>query len=549
MTRKLISLIGILLFSILTKASVLDSLFVQLEQVMDSSKIYDETKELKIRSLKGLINEPNLPKEQLFQLNKRLINEYEKYTFDSTIHYIEKNLEVAQQLKNASLINYTNLQLTKILTLSGRYKEAIDILSEINKLSLSRENLIFYFENYQKVYSELSFYSQVDKIKSKYKRQYKNYTDSLLYYLDSESDSYLSIIETRHRDLRQLDDCEKINTQRFNQAKMATPNYSLIAFERSLLYELQGDMENQKKYLILSAISDIKASVKDNASLTILAHLLYNNKQIFKAHRYINFSFNDAEFYNSRLRFIGISNILPLITEAYEVSVDQQKSKLRKSLIIISLLTFVLLFTVIYIYIQVKKLASARNELKYANSQLGNLNEELKSTNTLLNKLNLELSESNHVKEQYIGNFLGIWSNFIDKLNNYRKMVNKQIEARKVTELHQITKSRKLIDDELADFYENFDTTFLSIYPGFVEDFNNLLEDGEKINLKKGELLNTELRIFALIRLGITDSSKIAGLLRYSVRTIYNYRVKIKNKSVVPRDDYQDYIKKIGAFS
>ncbi|MDA3890713.1 MAG: DUF6377 domain-containing protein [Salinivirgaceae bacterium] len=549
MTRKLISLIGILLFSILTKASVLDSLFVQLEQVMDSSKIYDETKELKIRSLKGLINEPNLPKEQLFQLNKRLINEYEKYTFDSTIHYIEKNLEVAQQLKNASLINYTNLQLTKILTLSGRYKEAIDILSEINKLSLSRENLIFYFENYQKVYSELSFYSQVDKIKSKYKRQYKNYTDSLLYYLDSESDSYLSIIETRHRDLRQLDDCEKINTQRFNQAKMATPNYSLIAFERSLLYELQGDMENQKKYLILSAISDIKASVKDNASLTILAHLLYNNKQIFKAHRYINFSFNDAEFYNSRLRFIGISNILPLITEAYEVSVDQQKSKLRKSLIIISLLTFVLLFTVIYIYIQVKKLASARNELKYANSQLGNLNEELKSTNTLLNKLNLELSESNHVKEQYIGNFLGIWSNFIDKLNNYRKMVNKQIEARKVTELHQITKSRKLIDDELADFYENFDTTFLSIYPGFVEDFNNLLEDGEKINLKKGELLNTELRIFALIRLGITDSSKIAGLLRYSVRTIYNYRVKIKNKSVVPRDDFEDYILKIGAFS
>ena len=182
-------------------------------------------------------------------------------------------------------------------------------------------------------------------------------------------------------------------------------------------------------------------------------------------------------------------------------------------------------------------------------NQLKELNENLNTSNEKLNSLNIELAESNHVKEQYIGNFIGICSNYIDKLDNYRRVVNKQIASHKVAELFEYTKSKSLIDDELKEFYENFDNTFLSIYPNFVEELNALLIEEEHIPLKKGELLNTELRIFALIRLGISDSSKIAGLLRYSVNTIYNYRVKIKNKSIVPREDFENLVMKIGIFT
>lgn len=546
MYQKLICFI-LLFLPLLSKALELDTLFLKLEQAMDSSVYYDQQKELKIEGLKDMLNE-NIPLEQEYHIVNRLINEYEKYTFDSTMFYIELNIKLSEKINNKSYIDESNIKLARILTLSGRYKESIDILESINRSALNQENLRFYLETYWKTFGELSFYSKVKKTKTQYAHVYKNYTDSLLTFLAPESDLYLSIIETRYRDNRQLDACEEINEKRLKNTKPGTKYYSLIAFERSLIYELKGNIDKQKKYLILSAISDIKASVKDNASLTTLAHILYNEGDIYKSHDYINFSFKDAEFYNSRLRFVGISNILPLITEAYEDSVDKQKTKLRNSLFVISVLSLLLLLTALYIYSQVKKLAKARNELKKSNENLASLNEEIKANNKILNTLNSQLSESNHVKEQYIGSFLGIWSNFIDKLNSYRKMVNKQIEDRKVAELHKITKSRKLIDDELNEFYENFDSTFLSIYPNFVEEFNKLLVHGEQLKLKKGELLNTELRIFALIRLGINDSTKIAGLLRYSVRTIYNYRVKIKNKAVVPRDDFEKHILKIGAF-
>ena len=182
-----------------------------------------------------------------------------------------------------------------------------------------------------------------------------------------------------------------------------------------------------------------------------------------------------------------------------------------------------------------KRLSKARNELGVINNQLKSLNNEL--------------AEANHIKEEYIAHFLGICSTYIDKLESYRKMVNKKINGGQVTELLKITKSSEVLESELKEFYVNFDNTFLHLYPKFVEEFNSLLVKEERIVLKKGELLNTELRIFALIRLGIDDSSKIANLLRYSVNTIYNYRAKVKNKALGSRDDFESLVMRIGAFS
>ena len=195
-----------------------------------------------------------------------------------------------------------------------------------------------------------------------------------------------------------------------------------------------------------------------------------------------------------------------------------------------------------------KNLAEARNELLLANNQLKNLNTDLNDANSQLKNLYNELSESNLVKEHYIGTFLNIHSNYIDKLDTYRKMVKKHIVAKKVSDLFERTKSTQIIDEELKLFYKNFDDTFLHIYPNFVEELNALLVEDGKVIIKNKERLNTELRIFALIRLGITDSSKIAKLLRYSVNTIYNYRVKIKNKSLGPRENFEEQIMKIGSF-
>jgi hypothetical protein len=277
-----------------------------------------------------------------------------------------------------------------------------------------------------------------------------------------------------------------------------------------------------------------------------LALYLFENNEIDRAYEYINFSLEDAKFFNTRLRLAQISNILPLINTSYQIKSENQKAKLQHYLEAISILSLLLIFTLAYIYKQILTLSKARNELQKANSQLTNLNLDLKKVINQLEELNIKLSESNHIKEQYIGLFLSICSSYIDKMDILRKYVNKQLSIGKGAELYETTKSKKIIEEELKEFYDNFDNTFLHLFPNFVEEINSLLLEEETINIKKGELLNTELRIFALIRLGITDSSKIAAFLRYSVNTIYNYRVKIKNKSSVPRDDFENSVMRIG---
>jgi cell division protein FtsL len=330
---------------------------------------------------------------------------------------------------------------------------------------------------------------------------------------------------------------------------MGTREYSMITFDRSLSYQLQKNTEQREKYLILSAMSDIRAAVKDNASMAALSTILYHQNKIDRAYEYVKFSFEDAAYFNSRLRYMQISNILPVVTAAYQKKSDKQKAHLRNLLIIISLLSIVLLLSILFIYSQMKKLARARKDLQTVNLKLRDLNGHLSDANAQLNELNSQLSESNHVKEQYIGSFFSICSDYIDKLDGFRRNVNKQIADREVAELFEQTRSKRLIEDEIREFYDNFDHTFLQIYPTFVEEFNALLREDEQITVKKGEMLNTELRIFALIRLGISDSAAIAKLLRYSVNTIYNYRVKVKNRAVVPREDFEDYVMKIGEFS
>lgn len=524
----------------------LDSLYKQLEETMLNRSKYEALKENKLNGLKMLREENSLNADRLFYINNKILEEYIPYNFDSAIHYIDLNLELAKKYNDLSFKHETNIHLANLLAFSGRYLESLDVVKTVDSNDLSLALKQEYWGIYVKVYSELVMSTPSIVSQNLYEELYDSYSDSLLRILDSNSEGYLAIQEKKYRDTRMLIDCKRINTQRMALATMGTRIYSTIAFERAILYELENQTELEKKYLILSSISDIKAAVKDNASLTKLAMVLYEEEKIDIAYRYIMFSFEDAAFYNSKLRFIQISSILPLISETYQLKTDRQKAELSRYLFIISILSGVLMLAILAIYKQIKSLRVAKAELIMANERLQELNFNLKKTNTKLNEVNNELVESDHVKEHYIGSFLAICSEYIDKLDAFRKMVNKNIVAHKIDDLFALTKSRKLIDDEIADFYNNFDNIFLHIFPNFIEKINALLIDEGQLETKKGELLSTELRIYALIRLGISDSSKIAHLLRYSVNTIYNYRVRVKNNASISRDDFESAVMKIG---
>lgn len=195
-----------------------------------------------------------------------------------------------------------------------------------------------------------------------------------------------------------------------------------------------------------------------------------------------------------------------------------------------------------------KKMTIISKSEEEANAHLAVLNKQLLDMNSQLKKTNSDAREANHIKEEYIGYFLNICLGYIDKIDNYRKMVNKKLQEKKYEDLLRIVKSTSLKEDELKELFINFDTMFIHLFPNFVEKFNDLLVDDAKIILDKGEILNTELRIYALIRLGIRDSVKISNLLGYSVNTIYNYRAKMKNKANIPREDFEWTVRQIGTF-
>lgn len=522
-----------------------DSLIGVLEKTMERRDEFDSQNNNRIIELKKLLNKKGISKNQQFFINNQLIDKYSKYTLDSAFSYLQLNIRLAQGLQNQNLLNQTNIMMADIMATTGKYFDAVDILNKMDSNTIHKSLRISYYKALIKVFSEVSFHSPFTDFNQKYSSQAKSYTELLIPYLDPQSDDYLSILEKKYRDERNLNECQRINNQRLSKSEIDHRAFSLIAYERSLLYQLEGNEEERMKYLCLSAISDIMASNKDNASLTELALVLYKRGDIDRANQFIKFSFEDAAFFNSELRFKIISEVLPIINDAYQLKTEKQQSKLRILLMLSSGLLALLLIAFYFIVRQIVNDRAKKKELSIINMQLNELNNNLAEANNKLNVINNELSESNHVKEHYIGNFLSICSDYIYKLDQLNKRVNKQLANRKIEELFAETKSKKLIDAEIKEFYKNFDEAFLHIFPNFLADFNTLLLEEEQIQLKSEERLNTELRIFALIRLGIKDSSKIAKLLRYSVNTIYNYRVKIKNNAKGERENFENEVMKI----
>lgn len=517
------------LFSQHNYSQSIDSLLLSLEKTMQTQEVYDQAMESKINELLKLKNN-TVDSTKLYTLNNKLFMLYQYYNFDNAIKYIEDNIEIANNLKNNTYLNESKLKLGLLLENTGRYKESIDALNEVDRKTLPTNLLNDYYLALNEGYSGLSYNSSVKSNKSNYTKLYLAYQDSLNSRLQSTLEEALRLEEKKFRDNRNLDMAFKINDQRLSKVKKDSRLYSLITFERSLLYELSGNSAEQKKYLIFSAISDIKSSVKDNASLGVLAKILFSEGDIDRAHSYINFSYGDANFYNSKLRFVDIANSLPMITKAYEKKSFKQKEKLQKSLVFISVLALFLLIAVYLIFRQVKKLSLAKEQLKTANEDL--------------RTLNLALSKVDKVKEHYIGSFLNLYSEYISKLDVYRKLVSKHVKANQINALIKLSESKEFIDEELELFNKNFDSAFLHIHPNFVSSVNKLLKDEMQLLVEDKTKLNTELRILALLKLGITSSSQIAKILRYSVNTIYNYRSNIKNMAK-NKSLFEDFVKQI----
>jgi cell division protein FtsL len=530
-----------------SRDSTLKDILKELDGAIENSEQYVSKREARIEALNDQRERTPADQSALYELNFRFYEVYKPYKCDSAIAYLNRNIAIAQQLQDNERLTETKLLLASLHEQSGLYKEATDLIESIDRKALPERFIMKYYDIYAKIYLSLEEYTQDMRLAERYGLVAQSYRDSLFAVLDKNATDNESLIahETFLLNERKHDEAIRINDLRLKAAQPGTAEYALVAYHRSLIEADRGDHEREKYNLALSALSDVYAAIKDHASLWMLAEILYKEGDIDRAYNYIRFSWNDTQIYNARHRNLQTAGIRSLIDQTYQKTIEDNNARLRNFTLLTSLLSFLLAIALFYIYRQMRKLSVARQELQHMNSQLQNLNEELKVINESLQASNADLSESNKIKEKYIGRFINLCSIYIDKLDAYRRMAYKMLQANQVEQLRKITSSVDSLDNELKELYTNFDTAFLQLFPDFVEKFNALLSDKEIITLKKGELLNTELRIYALIRLGIDDSAQIAEFLRYSLNTIYNYRAKARNKAKVSRDDFETLVKQI----
>lgn len=527
----------VLIFHSLVAFAQTDSLLNVLDKAIANRAQYSKVRESRIDSLNNLLNRQDNNDEKYHILYK-VFREYRSYHMDSALAVAQRKKELA---KKTSLIQNTyesEMNIAEILGIMGMYKESLEILEKIELSKLDHTQRAFYFHLHHSLYTRL--YDNMAAVgKEHYNKLLSQYRDSLILYNEKGTTGLLFAEAAKHTENSHYQDALNIlnNIMAQNEGNLST--VAMASYEISEVYRKMGDQENEKKYLIISSISDIKRASKTYVSLTKLALLLYKEGDVNRAYNYIKCAMEDASYSKARFRTLQISEALPIIVATYDTKMKQEKANLFKYLVLISILSFVLIVSILFIYRQMKNLSKARKKV-------GRMLEDVKVMNTELSLLNEQLSESTRIKEEYIGFIFNLCSNYIDKMEKFRKEVHRKILDGKVNEASKLTGSGSLVVDELKEFFQNFDAVFLSIFPNFVEDFNKLLVEDEKIYPKSGDLLSPELRVLALVRLGITESSKIATFLHYSPQTVYNYNLKVRNKLAVSKEDFLKIIQQIG---
>jgi hypothetical protein len=516
---------------LLSAQQKLDSLLGVLDNTVDNYQLYANQKEQKLADLYKLLGQSK-SEEQAYFVYGQFLEEYNSYKSDSALKYAQQKLNLAEKLNDIKKLNESRLDMALIWCLSGMYKESFDILQNIDKDAVPSLK-VRYFDTYRTVMGYMADFA-VDQEKKKYGKQMDAFRDSLVLLSDPKSSGYFIdntyVLINQHKEELAL---KRLLAHFQTIHKVRDKAY--VAYTISVLYKNKGDKQQEKYWLAMSAINDLQSNNKEYLSLRSLAYMLYEEGDIDRSYKFIRRSLDDALFCNSRNCTIGISRMLPFIDKAYQAQAKARQRQLVLLLICISLLSLFLVVAAFALYRQMRKLTIARKEVSEVNDELRIMNQSLQ--------------ESNTIKEEYIGRYVDQCSIYIEKLDDYRRMLNKAATAGKMGDLLRTIKSNRFIDEELKVFYNNFDSTFVQLFPTFVADFTALLDDNDYIQLKPGQLLNTELRVYALMRLGISDVAKISGFLRRSDSTIYTYRHKIKDKSRFSREEFEEKVMRIGTLN
>lgn len=539
----------------------ISALIGSLDSVLANSGKIARQKEATIDKMRGRLKGV-ADRERRYWLYKDIYDEYSSYNSDSALHYTGLMLDIANSLDRDDWRNNAYLNYTYLYSATGLLSEAQKALENINPEKLDPSMHVQYQE--MKLFLLMHREQYVRGERNEPENvilESNNMLNSLTDTLSEENPRYLWFLGMRNSDSGEK--ARKVIPyfeKELEGRSFDTRQDAMDAWITSRLFEAAGDRKGKVKYLILSAIADVRACNREVASLEELATLLFEEGDLSRANLYMDKCLEWANDYRSRVRLARLSSERERMFKALARQNERQMQHIKVYIIGFILLTAVLLLSLFLLFRQMGKLKKSRAELNKAKIDLEERFGELQSARASLNEINAQLSQANTTlrenaaelaavnedKEKCIADIFAICSGYINKLDDFRKNVYRMLVAKRFQDVMDLTKTPELSNSEIKELYANFDSIFLHIYPDFIKDFNSLLRPGEQVSPRKGELMTTELRIYALVRLGVNDSVKIARFLHCSPQTVYNTRLRTRNKAVVPREEFAEAVMNLG---
>ena len=517
----------------------IDGLYNTIDSLIEHRSELLAEKEIRLKALKDGLQK-GLDDDQLFKLNERIYDEYMAYNFDSAYYYINKNVERQRALGHADRFAASAVRMAHILAVSGIFNNARLLLNEVRVEDISTANKIDYYEQQSELNLFRSEMANFTPLFPAYVDSMQHYRQKILEIAPHDSYNYIFNLATYTCEQGKTDEAIKMLEGYLPKLRQGDRHYSIVTSTLAYFYTRKEQPQTREKYLLLSAISDLRANILENNSLRELSIILLERQEYKKAYNYLQQASEDAKLYGSRLRSLQAARLAPLITQAYDTERVRTQNRTYILLAILSVITLLLIGTIAFILSMMRKRRAAIEKIN-------TLNQELERRNAAIETANNEMKESNRIKDEYIGRFLELSSNYIQRGEDRAKLLNRLARDKKMAELYAELKSSASLNESIRLFYQNFDTAFLNIYPNFIKEVNSLMANGNQFEVDGGQKLTTELRILALIRLGINDNQKIADILRSSITTIYTYRSKIKSRAL-SKDTFEDEIRIIATY-
>ena len=506
---------------------------------------YDEQtaeKERRIKSIKDGVSGISLTPEQRFELNMRLYDEYIAYKYDSAYYYIQQNVEQLRGTDDHDRFAASAVRMAHILSVTGLFNMARELMDEINPEVLDVQQRVDYYTQQSELNLYRSEMAQYTPFFSEYISKAQYYRQLIIQIAPKDSYDYIFNQATYICETGDEDKAIQMLEDYLPQIKRGTRTYGIVTSTLAYFYQRKENKAQQEHYLLLSAISDEEGAIRENNSLRSLSEVLMARGESDNAYRYLFQSFREAQFYGSRLRLMQMGRIAPQVMQLYDEERSQTQRLTNAILIIISIVSLLLIAGIFYTLKLIRKNRAAHR-------QILEMNKTLSQQNETISFINNQMKEANRIKEEYIGRFLELNSIMIERGERRLKLFNRLARERKLEELYAELKATEPVANSIRDFHQHFDEAFLNIFPDFIAHVNQLLlEEYQFESTGEGvKKLTTELRILALVRLGINDNQKIADILRSSITTIYTYRSKLKAKAI-NKESFEDDVRKIATY-